>query len=102
VPTPAMWLKIRAKYKGGVRLVTTWNPNKGTGNQVAWPWGSTDPPLYATGWTVIGMPAWHKFDGEEKEALDRRNTADTMAHMTKGKSKYKRGNKRGQTEPSKL
>lgn len=106
MPDHSMWLKIRAKYKGATRIVTTWNPlggqNKtGAGKQLEWPWGSGPPPLFATRWTVVGMDRWHDFDGEEGEELKRRNAAElNRLHM---KARFaKKGNKRGDVDPTKL
>lgn len=98
MPTPAMWEKVRKKYHSATRIVLTWNPNRGTGTQVDWPWEQTEPPLYAIKWTVIGAPAWYPFDGKEKEELDKRAYADSF----KKQKKPRGGNKRGQMDPRKL
>jgi len=78
VPDAKMWVKIRAKYKGAPRIVLTWNAKTNSGHQKPWPWIVTEPPIWATYWTVVGMPKWHKFDGPEKESIDRRNYAESF------------------------
>lgn len=97
MPTTKMWEKIRKKYHGAMRLVCTWNPNKGTGSQIEWPWKQTDPPLWSVKWTVIGAKAWYEFD-VEKDGLDKRN----FASQFKKQKKPRQGNKKSTVNPAQL
>lgn len=97
MPTLRMWERIRQKYRGAIRLVVTWNPHKGTGTQMEWPWRETEPPLWSVKWTVVGAKDWFPFD-VEKEELDKRNYASTF----KKTKKPRKGNKNANVDPQHL
>jgi hypothetical protein len=100
MPDAKMWEKIRLKYNNAKRYVCTWNTKRGTGNSFEWPWKQTEPPLWATCWTVSGMKVWHKFDRDEIAALDKRNYADSFKKEKKPRGKG--GNRRADMDPKRL